>query len=239
MPDIMLAPEDDATIFYTSGTTGKPRGVLGTHRNLTINMPAFHFSMARNALRRGDLEAVWQTPCASMMLAVPGDGAVEFLWYGDCAALLKQGDAVVKVIGDTLDTKARESAMAAKAAQASGQAATDRAHHIEELRRRGNQVNSGDYWLFSPDMRAASHAARRVVKVQPGAHLLLASDGFLALASDYGVYSADGLMAAALEDGLASMGEDLRTIEEADARGVKFPRFKTSDDATALLLAVR
>ena len=26
-------PDDDATIFYTSGTTGKPKGALGTHRN--------------------------------------------------------------------------------------------------------------------------------------------------------------------------------------------------------------
>jgi long-chain acyl-CoA synthetase len=54
MPDAMPAPEDEATIFYTSGTSGKARGVLGTHRNLTINAWAFAFSTARNALRRGE-----------------------------------------------------------------------------------------------------------------------------------------------------------------------------------------
>ena len=36
-----------------------------------------------------------------------------------------------------------------------------------------------------------------MIKAAPGAVLLLASDGFLALASDYGVYSADSLMEAA------------------------------------------
>ncbi|HSS12698.1 MAG TPA: AMP-binding protein, partial [Rhizomicrobium sp.] len=53
MPDVALLPEDDATIFYTSGTTGAPKGALGTHRSLTTNIFAMPFSAARNALRRG------------------------------------------------------------------------------------------------------------------------------------------------------------------------------------------
>jgi hypothetical protein len=66
--------------------------------------------------------------------------------------------------------------------------------------------------------------------------LLLASDGFLALASDYGAYSADTLMTAAMTRGLKALGEELRAIEAGDAGGDRFPRFKKSDDATALLL---
>jgi long-chain acyl-CoA synthetase len=54
VPNVALAPEDDATIFYTSGTTGAPKGALGTHRSLTTNIFAMPFSNARNALRRGD-----------------------------------------------------------------------------------------------------------------------------------------------------------------------------------------
>jgi acyl-CoA synthetase (AMP-forming)/AMP-acid ligase II len=55
MPDVALSPEDDATIFYTSGTTGAPKGALGTHRSLTTNVFAMPFSNARNKLRRGEL----------------------------------------------------------------------------------------------------------------------------------------------------------------------------------------
>ncbi len=53
VPDVPLAPEDDATIFYTSGTTGAPKGALGTHRALTTNIFAQPFSQARNLLRQG------------------------------------------------------------------------------------------------------------------------------------------------------------------------------------------
>jgi long-chain acyl-CoA synthetase len=54
LPDVDITPEDDATIFYTSGTTGKPKGALGTHRNATSVAVAGLFSPLRNLLRRGE-----------------------------------------------------------------------------------------------------------------------------------------------------------------------------------------
>lgn len=191
------------------------------------------------ALRRHPPAEMWQTPCASMMLAVPADSGVECLWYGDCAALLKRGETAVTVIGETFDKRAAEAMRAkliAKEKDLSPASGINRPEFIGSLRAVRNRVNSGNYWLFSPDARAASHVSRRVIKAGPGALLLLATDGFLALASDYGVYSADSLMEAALTKGLAAMGEELRAFEAGDTGGEKFARFKKSDDATALLL---
>jgi long-chain acyl-CoA synthetase len=37
-PDVEFAPDDDATMFYTSGTTGHPKGALGSHRNSVTNI---------------------------------------------------------------------------------------------------------------------------------------------------------------------------------------------------------
>ena len=54
LPDVGLHPDDDATIFYTSGTTGKPKGAIGTHRNMLSNIGAAGYSMARTYLRRGE-----------------------------------------------------------------------------------------------------------------------------------------------------------------------------------------
>jgi long-chain acyl-CoA synthetase len=54
IPDVELRPDDDATILYTSGTTGRPKGALGAHRNMTSNIGAGGISAARNFLRAGE-----------------------------------------------------------------------------------------------------------------------------------------------------------------------------------------
>jgi long-chain acyl-CoA synthetase len=54
LPDVTLAPDDAVTIFYTSGTTGRPKGAVGTHRNMNSNIMAIGLSAARNFLRRGE-----------------------------------------------------------------------------------------------------------------------------------------------------------------------------------------
>jgi hypothetical protein len=166
---------------------------------------------------------------------------LEFMWLGDCGAILSQGGAV-SVIGETIAKRAEESARAREVAQAknvSSAAPGVRAQFMEHLRAVRARVNSGDTWLFSPDKRAAAHAQRRIVKAAAGSLLLLASDGFLALAADYGAYDAGGLIAAAKTKGLAALGAELRAIENDDAAGDRFARFKKSDDATAILLEIQ
>lgn len=53
LPDVSIEPEHDATILYTSGTTGKSKGALGTHRNITSSIATASFAIARDRLRRG------------------------------------------------------------------------------------------------------------------------------------------------------------------------------------------
>ncbi|MFT6275007.1 MAG: acyl-CoA synthetase (AMP-forming)/AMP-acid ligase II [Halioglobus sp.] len=54
LPEVSIDPESDACIFYTSGTTGKPKGAQLTHRGCTSNIMnlAFVNSVAPIALAR-------------------------------------------------------------------------------------------------------------------------------------------------------------------------------------------
>jgi long-chain acyl-CoA synthetase len=73
LPDATIEPDDDATIFYTSGTTGEPKGALGTHLNMCTNIGSSNYGGARALLRKGlplpDPNA--PAPQGSILLSVP------------------------------------------------------------------------------------------------------------------------------------------------------------------------
>ncbi|MBU6233775.1 MAG: acyl--CoA ligase, partial [Acidobacteria bacterium] len=71
MPEVDIDPNDDATILYTSGTTGFPKGAISTHRAISNALMAFASGAYVNAARRdaGDVEGSGLPAC--FILIVP------------------------------------------------------------------------------------------------------------------------------------------------------------------------
>jgi hypothetical protein len=207
-----------------------------------VTAALFDAETSFSQLRRREPADRYEIPYASLMLAIAGEDALEFLWYGDCAAIIGRPDASVEIVGEAIAKRANESKRVKMLAESGGHASAAtsvREAFLPALRAARNRVNTskGGY-LFGPDVTAADHAAQLRLAATPGSDLLLLTDGFLALVSDYGRYDVDTLLAAAKSSGLPALARELRAIEDADPEGRKFPRFKKSDDATAVLLRI-
>ncbi len=72
-PDVDIATDDDATMFYTSGTTGHPKGAVGTHRNAITNLMNLFFVGARATMRwgGGNLDESGESIPNAGLLSVP------------------------------------------------------------------------------------------------------------------------------------------------------------------------
>ena len=86
-PDAAIEPDDDATIFYTSGTTGTPKGAVGTHRNIVSNVMAVAYRGAVRQLCRGVTPAWLGGPQPHPVTLVP----VPFFHVTGCHAILAPG----------------------------------------------------------------------------------------------------------------------------------------------------
>jgi hypothetical protein len=181
-------------------------------------------------------------PVGALTLVRGRDDRLEIWTFGDTTAYLRRPDGMVMTLGEAPDLRRAESAKAAELLQAAGCALKDilQAPVFRDwlTKLRDAQNRNGGVPLFGLEPGMADRMRHEAVSLPYGSSVLLASDGFAALVDLYRVLDAQALLERALATGLQPLVAEARRIEtEVDPDGLRYPRFKTSDDATALLLA--
>jgi hypothetical protein len=174
--------------------------------------------------------ASYPTAAASWVRAK--NGKLEGATLGDTIAIVSAASGEVSVFGEA--SKAADEQ--ARARRVMPMTPDDRLKWLQDVRAIHNTPEG--YWVFGVQPEAAAHIIHRSVLAPPGTRVLLMTDGFYRLVSPYGRYSDAQLIEAASAHGLGALMRELRAMEASPEDDVKIGRFKTSDDATALLLEV-
>jgi hypothetical protein len=159
-------------------------------------------------------------------------GKVEGATLGDSVAIVLRPDGSVSVMGET--SKPAEEQTRAKRVMA--MTPEERRKWLQDVRAIHNTEKG--YWVFGVQPQAAAHVIHQTADAPSGTKILAMTDGFYRLVSPYGRYDDKGLIEAVVKRGLGPLMSELRDMESNPADDAKIGRFKTSDDATALLIEV-
>jgi hypothetical protein len=209
---------------------------LGADMREVIRDVSTQAAAAFSSLSKGAAFEKWQSPISSLLMIEETPDGVRGLDLGDSRVFALDVVDAVHAAGGVIGGRDEEADAASKQTDAD-KPLLERTATIDMLRRNRARLNKpGAPWTFGIDPACADHARTWAFELPRPAQILLMTDGFAVLADQYGAYDQAGLVRAVTERGLQELGRELRAIEAADAGGAKHPRFKASDDATALLL---
>jgi hypothetical protein len=218
---------NNCLLDHFAAATLDPRGALARTAD----------QLSRTYRGNADAAPAHEQPSACLALAsLDASGAVHLLNIGDCRILIEKAGAIRRFGSsdiEPLETAAIAELIPLRACGA------DPWPRLRATFRRNFEAamnKPGGYWVTHPTLPWL-HAVQHVALPSDEAdHLLIASDGFFRLVNVFGAYDEAKLVAAALAGGLAALGAELRGMESEDPNCLRYPRLKSMDDASAVLV---
>jgi hypothetical protein len=177
------------------------------------------------------------TPSATVLLLRALGERADYLVLADAVLLLDSLDGL-RVVSDDRVTRLATTERAAASTRPTGSArhVRRRAQLTTALRRARNRP--GGYWVAAADPQAATQAITGSLARRNLHRAVLLSDGASRLVDVFGLATWTELLALLDESGPAELLRRVRAAEAADPEGRRWPRTKSSDDATAIYLVL-
>jgi len=177
--------------------------------------------------------------CLGLIEAAPGDGSrirVQGRFLGDVIALVPSQEGIARW-SDERAKPFEHKTLAALGAQGHEPGLIPEAVRRQILENRTRLNRPDGYWVVNPLRPWAGQELRFEAQVPSGAPIVLATDGFMRLVDVFAAYSDEALHARLAAGQGRELMQELRERERDDPMSGAYPRVKTHDDATFLVIA--
>jgi hypothetical protein len=177
--------------------------------------------------------------CLGLVEAHPGESGqvrVQGRFLGDVIALMPTGLGIVRWTDERAKPFEKKT-LAALGAREHAPGSIPEAVKRQILENRTKLNRPDGYWVVNPLRPWAGRELRFEAQVKPGEPIVLATDGFMRLVDVFGAYSDTALHARLAAGKGPDLMQELRERERNDLLAAAYPRVKTHDDATFLVIA--
>jgi hypothetical protein len=181
-------------------------------------------------------------PSASAIVVRLREDGLEYVSVGDCALIVENDGQPMFVGVDEEDAGDRWVVDALRGQSADGKPTAKpltRADLWPRLRQQRAKMNTAEgYGVFSITTPPPLMIRHGVIEAKHRSRVLLATDGLMRLVDVFRTHTTETLLETAWTTGLKRLFDELRSLETADQECTRYPRAKTSDDTSAVLLRI-
>jgi hypothetical protein len=172
------------------------------------------------------------TPQSTIAIVRAQDSELEWLVLADSVIVLDLAGEV-RVISDDRVEKAAQAERAEALRSHVGSTEHDQTVSRLVQKQRSLRNQAGGYWVAAADPAAASESLTGTAHLSKVRSVAVLSDGAARLV-EFDLASWEQILSTLAEKGPQTLIEEVRRVEETDLRGDRWPRYKASDDATAV-----
>jgi len=180
-------------------------------------------------------------PSSSIIVLKWHENNIEYFSLGDSPLIIQKSDSLVEITDKIVPVLDEKVFVAIEQAIMEHNITSWEAKKfvLPMLKEHRMLLNTEEgYWILGFDTKAVSKASQGIININESTKILMASDGFSAFVDKYHAVEKKDFISQAEDNGLAWIYNQIRAIEDLDNDGIKYPRYKKSDDSSAVFFQV-